>query len=443
MRTLRPLWIVLLLGLCATRDAVAAEPAPPTGRDIIVGTVKSVSGGDGTNGDPPRAIFEITETLKGDLKGTIKVAWKEAPPGFGSDDPSKGPDGWADQKVENPKVGDSYILFGRLNTPVGRSVGHDGREPLWFYTTPGGRMTLTAENRDKALQAIKFYEDKAKADVERRAAEAARTDARHTEAVQRFRTPMADEKLTAAVQSADFVALARFGGGDSGTCSFQVTEVLKGRKRLTPPPKDTGPSVHDYSNWVRFDVPRDVAAALSPAPGQAALEAPPLYVVMLSEKGLVATCYGLRYQTVQPARAGGDHVAFAADATVKRVRELTQGLAGKGPPAVLINGDNTKFLDALDAAADGKVVFARICLGWGFDALDKATVSRSLDVDFLMQVTRKSASGASDKPSFKLELAKRGQPKTILMDMTVAEVDEKSCAAQAAAVVAAILTASR
>ena len=80
-------------------------------------------------------------------------------------------------------------------------------------------------------------------------------------------------------------------------------------------------------------------------------------------------------------------MAFADDATVKRVRELTQGQAGKGPPAVLVHVGNSKFVDALDTAAGGKVAFVRTCVSSGLDSLDKAAVSREVDVDFLLDIS--------------------------------------------------------
>jgi hypothetical protein len=439
MKKLWPLFFVPLLTIaaiaiwaCAAAAALAAEPAePPFGRDIIIGTVKKVSGGDGTNGDPPRVTFEITETLKGDLKGTIRVAWRDPALAFDYDSPSKGPPGWADQKVEEPKVGDSFILFGRLNTPVGRSVGRDGREGMWFYTTLAGRMTFTAENRDKAFQAIQFYLDKAEADAERRAARAAEAEAKRAEAVQRFRNSMTDERLTAAVQKADFVALAKFGRYPfyESFCSFEVTEVLKGRKRLAAP----GPGGRDNSNFLTLEIPRDMFAELDP-------QTP--CVVMLSEKGLTQTFTALRYHTFQEGRPLGDHVAFADDATVKRVRELTQGQAGKGSPAVLVEFHCTKFLEALEAEGGGKVAFIGICLTQGLDVLDKAAASRELDVDFLLNVRRGSPSGGSGKPSYRIQLARRGDPKTLLVDRTLPEVDEKALAAPAADLIAEILKAA-
>jgi hypothetical protein len=415
----------------------AQATQPPNTRDIIIGTVKRFSDAEGTNANPTPVLFEITETLKGELKGTIKVAWREPPPDWNYTSSihygTEG-DAWANQKVVKPKVGDSYILFGETNGPIGIYSRRDGQEGLWFYAAPGGRRQSTAENRDKALQSIKFYEDEAKARAERTAAQAARAAAQHAEAVQRFRTPMPDEKLAAAVQSADFVALATFGGADSGMCGFQVTEILKGRKRLSPPPRATGPIAHDYPYYVRFEVPREMVAGL---------EKQTPCVVMLSEKGLTMSFTALQYQTIQAGRPFGDHVAFADETTVKRVRELTQGQAGKGPPAVLVHLGPSKFLDALDDAAGGKVAFVRTCVSSGLDSLDKAAVSRQVDVDWLLNIERRSASGKDSKPSYKFQLAKRGDPKTILMDMTLPEVDEKNLAAPAADAVAEILKVVR
>ena len=98
MKTLHALDTVLSLALmaavvwaCAAAAAPAAETGsgeaagvtqPPNTPDIIIGTVKRVSDAEGTNANPTPVIFEITETLKGKLKGTIKVAWREPPPGW-------------------------------------------------------------------------------------------------------------------------------------------------------------------------------------------------------------------------------------------------------------------------------------------------------------------------------------------------------------------------
>ena len=171
--TLRCVLVLLVLGLCATlaRAGAGKERDPLSSGDVVVGIVKAVSADEATNGNPARVTFEITETLKGQLKGTVVVLWQGPSHDVDYGTPAKNPIviAWAALPAEKPEIGDAYILFGGLSSPRDK----DAKESQWLYTRPGVRMPVTAENRDKALRAIKAYNDMAKAERDRQAALAA------------------------------------------------------------------------------------------------------------------------------------------------------------------------------------------------------------------------------------------------------------------------------
>jgi hypothetical protein len=415
--TLRCLLALIVLGLCAPLACAQAgagmQMDPLANGDVIVGTVKEVSADDATNGHPASVTVEITETLKGELKGTVVVIWGGRSHGVDTGPSAKNPIviKWAAEKAEKPRVGDAYILFGRLNHPPGR----DAR----LYTNPGGRMLVTVENRDKALNAIKFYDDQTKAEMDRRAFEAARQDVW----VKQWRAGMTDEKLAAAIKEADFVALGKV----SGNITFQVTEMLKGRKRM---------SYTDGSYFVQFKATKEMAALIVRERSVASMmhRGETEYLLLLSEKGLVLGYSSLQYQPV------GDGVVLADAATIDLARKATQGLAGKAPPGVLVYPSDPKLADALETAAGGKVTVIRGSGLTGALAMDRVITITGVQADFLLCITKGRAPRAT-KPSVKLELARSDAIQTLLVNTTLVDPDDKTLAAQAPDIIAAILKA--
>lgn len=400
MKTLRPLCIVLVLGLCATRAATGMEMNPLASRDAIVGTVKAVSAGEATNGNPAKVTVEITETLKGQLKGTVVVDWMGPWHGIDYVPAPKGVlEDWAATPAAKPKIGDAYIVFGILGSPMDKGA----KESQWLYASPGGRMPLTAENREKALEAIDYHNARVKAELEREAVVAAR----HAAAVREWRAKMTDEKLAAAIKEADFVAIGNWG--------LSVTEVLKGRKRT---------AYTDGSYYVKFKMAREVYDLL---------DRQSEYVLLLSEKGLVLSAGPPIYRPI------GEGVVLADAAAIKLARDLTKGLANKGPPAVFLCPDEPALADALEATACGKVTVIR---GRGFGALrwDKISATTGLQADFLLRIYR---SFGQPRETVKLELTKTDAAQVFLLDKTFTDPDEKTLAAQAPEIIAAILKANR
>jgi hypothetical protein len=385
---------------------------PMASRDVIVGFVTKVSSGYATNGDPARVTFTVTETLKGEIKGTVVVSWGGPPHDVDYGDPRTNPRyiSWAAQQAGKPTLGDVYILFGGLSDPRDKGA----LEQQWFYTEPGGRMPLTAENRKKALDAIKAVDAAAKVELDRRAAEAAK----HAAAVKEWRAGMTDEKLAAAIKEADFVALVKVSGYFVGYTdyTFVVTEVLKGRKRYV---------YKNDSYFLQMKVTKEVADVLDHESE---------YVVLVSEKGLILPPGAPTYHPI------GEGVVLADAATMKLARELTKGLAGKGPPAVLVYPNDPATAEALEAVADGKVTVMRGSVFSGALPLDRVAADGGVNADFLLRVERQRASGG-DKPWVKLQLARRDAAKTLLFDKTLTDTDGKVLAVDAVSIIAAILKA--
>jgi len=131
--------------------------------DAIVATVRRVSEGAATNGNPPRVELEVHEVLRGDAKLDRKRAvFAPFPHDVDTGTIITNPryKAWAQIKMTAPQVGSKWILCGGLDEVGG----------VW-YARATGIFEFSPERRLWAIKIIEETEAKRRAEVERREAE--------------------------------------------------------------------------------------------------------------------------------------------------------------------------------------------------------------------------------------------------------------------------------
>jgi hypothetical protein len=256
--------------------------------DVIVATVVKESAHAGTISNPPRPILRVDEVWRGD-KGLDRsnVLWGPLfAPRCGND---PGLNKWLATPFAGPKVGEKWILFGRLG---------DGDEKKLFLTWGQSRFPYTPENEKKYRALMKEADEI----IRQRNAEREAKEKAHREALAKWREASTEKRLKQYVAEADFIGIGR---RVSGTPLYEIDIILKGERK------------HEYLNnayFVQVVFPENIERFIE-------YQKTP-YLLFLTEKGLKPNPSGPLYQPI----AGGDGIVIADAESIRAV-----GAAVKAP----------------------------------------------------------------------------------------------------------------
>jgi hypothetical protein len=295
MKTMYATWLGVALTAFGWGVGTAHAGAPYLGLDlgdVVVATVKKVSDHPATNGNPPRVELEIHEVLRGDAKADrTRAVWQPTPHGCDFGDAEmyrKFVETWETGKFAGPKVGDKFVLWGKMTA--------DKKNPV-FDAYSWHAYKFTAEKRTWAVNVIRDAEEAArryaaKLEAEKKALAKARTE---------WRAKTSTDDLKKYAAQADFVAIGRIVGGEAnvaGGSTLQV-RILKGETRK----KYTGDAY-----FVEVRAPKDV---------QGLLDRETDYLVFLTLDGLKT---GVSVDFYPPIKTG-DGIVIADRQAVEAVKE--------------------------------------------------------------------------------------------------------------------------
>lgn len=208
--------------------------APPPGAishwrgDVVVVTVKKVSGHDATNGKPPIVELEIHEILRGDAKiDRTRAVWQPRPLWNGEClvgvDVKKTTEAWEAKKLASPKVGDKFILWGEMI--------NDKKQPQ-FGAFSWEAYPFSDENRTWAVKLIRDIEEQIRLQKEKGEAE----KKAKSQALAEWRAKVTAEDLKKYAKEAEIVLVGKIvsWGNSDGTGLTFSARILKGENLSKP-----------------------------------------------------------------------------------------------------------------------------------------------------------------------------------------------------------------
>ena len=269
---------VLVMVAVTTTSAYAPPPGaiPHWRGDVVVATVKKVSGHDATNGAPPIVELEIHEVLRGDAKSDrTRAVWQPWPLWNGEClvgvDVKKVTQTWEAKKLPSPRVGDKLILWGEMND--------DKKQPR-FGAFSWEAYPFSDEKRTWAVKLIRDME----AEIRLQEAKALAVKKAKAQALADWRGKVTAEDLKKYASEADIVLVGKvvsWGYSDGGGLTF-AARILKG-DNLSKPGTDK-----------IFAEP-----ALAAGIRDQRLDAETEYLLFLKREGAVAQPTHVRYQPIK------------------------------------------------------------------------------------------------------------------------------------------------
>lgn len=317
---------LVILGLPLTLFAGVPYEALDAG-DVFVATITRVEDKDATNARPPRVWLEVHEVLRGDAKTARSPAvW--SPPFHGIDwvggNASELLKQWKARPYKGPKVGQKFILGGKLYKPAKGEKGEPDYHLFSFVRIPYSDKARTA-----TLASLAALDAEHRKYADEQAAEKKERDARRQE----WRAALSDRVIDQRTQEADVVAIGQI----VGSSTYEFETLLKGK-----PPGST--SVKYYVTLPSDGYDKRIVDLVNERPR---------CILFLSDKNLVASTGGLYAQLVDPYEG----IVVADDAAIAAVKaSLKKHPPPKPRPVLVISALNRADAAPLAEAARASFV---------------------------------------------------------------------------------------
>ena len=117
--------------------------------DIVVATVREVSDGPATNGNPPHVLLHIHEVLRGNLRpgSMVRAVWLGTSDGVDwvGGNAQAITDAWRKKPLSKPTAGSKFLLAGRMR---------EGSGAFEFDINGSGKLPFTDQNRRDVIDQL-------------------------------------------------------------------------------------------------------------------------------------------------------------------------------------------------------------------------------------------------------------------------------------------------